>query len=115
MKFEEVLNDYIDILDCSSKELSNTSGLSASAISRYRNGDRVPSYKSKEFNRLLSGIVQIAKNKNIPEISITSVKEKFTKSYGKNAIDFNILKDNLNIIIARSWYQHIKNGFLFRF
>lgn len=42
MKFQEQLQQYIQACGCSGKELADASGLSASLISRYRNGERVP-------------------------------------------------------------------------
>ena len=42
VNFKEVLNKYLKELDCSSKKLSNESGLSESVISRYRSGERTP-------------------------------------------------------------------------
>ena len=47
MNFNEILNKYIDELNCTSKTLSNVSGISNSVISRYRNGQRVPSCDSR--------------------------------------------------------------------
>ena len=42
MTFSEQLNEYLSVLNCSAKELSQISGLSNSVISRYRSGERVP-------------------------------------------------------------------------
>ena len=42
MKFNEVLNKYIELIGCSSKLLAENSGLSDSIICRYRNGSRIP-------------------------------------------------------------------------
>ena len=39
MYFYEQLNEYIKILNCTAKELSSVSGISAAALSRYRSGD----------------------------------------------------------------------------
>jgi len=54
MNFSTVLNNYIDLINCSSKELSTASGISPAAISRYRNGERIPNFESKQFNNLIS-------------------------------------------------------------
>ena len=40
MKFNEVLNKYLEELDCTAKKLSIESGLTGSVISRYRSGER---------------------------------------------------------------------------
>ena len=101
MEFSNILNNYIDLLNCSSKELSEASGLSPAAISRYRNNERIPSFDSEQFNKLISGIVKIANDKNIKNISIQSITEELSKTYGNNTIDFNIIKENINILINR--------------
>ena len=104
MKFEDVLNNYIEILNCTSKDLSNASSLSTATISRYRNGEREPIFESKQFNNLISGIIQLAKEKNITSINTQKVTEDFSSVFGKNTIYFNIISTNLNELISRSKY-----------
>ena len=53
MDFCEQLNKYIEQLNCSSKELVIASGLSSAVISRYRNGERTPNIRSRNFSALL--------------------------------------------------------------
>ncbi len=38
MKFSEKLNDFIEQLSCTGKDICNLSGISAASLSRYRNG-----------------------------------------------------------------------------
>ena len=52
MTFSEQLNEYLSVLNCSAKELSQISGLSNSVISRYRSGERVPRPESEKLNQL---------------------------------------------------------------
>ena len=47
MNFSKQLNHYIEFLNCTSKELSNTSKLLEETLSRYRNGMRITKYQSK--------------------------------------------------------------------
>ena len=42
MKFNEVLNRYLEELDCTAKKLSIELGLTRSVICRYRSGERTP-------------------------------------------------------------------------
>ena len=42
MTFSNILNKYMQDIECSSKELANASSLSQSIISRYKNGERIP-------------------------------------------------------------------------
>ena len=53
MKFQEQLQQYIQACGCSGKELADASGLSASLISRYRNGERVPRQDQPQLLQLL--------------------------------------------------------------
>ena len=55
MALNDKIEEYLEILECSGRDLSSASGLSDSAISRYRNGSREPAYDSQEFNALVSG------------------------------------------------------------
>ena len=105
MAFSDLLNDYINTIDCSSKELSEKSMLSNSTISRYRSGERVPFPSDKSsaiVSALAQAIVSIANEKGIevPQESvifdnlIASLDEKdFSVSAGK----FNLLIDTLKI------------------
>ena len=64
MNFKEVLNKYLKELNCSSKKLSNESGLSESVISRYRSGERTPVKNSEQLNKLTNALFNIAKDNN---------------------------------------------------
>ena len=64
MSFGDKLNIYIDEIGCTAKELSDSSGISTSVISRYRNGERIPKLNSKQFNQLVLGL-SILSNKDI--------------------------------------------------
>ena len=68
MSFGNKLNNYIDMIGCSAKELSEASGISTSVISRYRSGERIPKYNSKQFNQLIDGLSLLWKDIDINEI-----------------------------------------------
>lgn len=65
MTFSEQLNNYIKQFECSSIDLATASGLSSAVISRYRNGERTPNIKSKQFEDLVNGLYIISDNKTI--------------------------------------------------
>ena len=46
MKFCDKLNEYIETLECTAKELSTLSGISTATVSRYRSGERLPDAES---------------------------------------------------------------------
>ena len=58
MKFNDLLNKYITEIGCTAKELSEVSGLSAAALSRYRTGERVPG--KEQLAMLIGGLVSLA-------------------------------------------------------
>lgn len=65
MSFVSTLNEYCTLLDCSSKDLAERSGVSPSTLSRYRSGRRTPSYDGDSIHKLAHGIVSIADERGI--------------------------------------------------
>lgn len=65
ISFSEQLNQYLDQLGCTAQELSDTSGVSAAVISRYRSGSRIPSADSPQINLLAHGISLLAQKQNV--------------------------------------------------
>ena len=100
MKFNEKLNEYIEILDCTAKELSRCSGISTTTISRYRNGERVPEINSDALNQLCSAIAQTAKQKQITEITHDSIRENFLNCSDIVTINKENLRQNFNTLIS---------------
>ena len=126
MEFKDKLAEYVELLDCSAKDLSENSGLSAATISRYRSGERVPEANSENFLNLVEGIVRIAENKEITGVTVQSVSDALVPFVKSDAIDmetlrinFNILLDTLSVSIAEisrflnydaSYISRIRNG-----
>lgn len=100
MKFNEKLNEYIELLDCTAKELSRNSGISTATISRYRNGERVPEINSDALNQLCNAIAQTAKQKQIKEITDDSVKEDFLNCSDIVTVNKENLRQNFNTLIS---------------
>lgn len=63
--FGEQLNQYIRQIDCTFTELAEKTGLSASSVSRYCSGMRVPNHKSDVVARLSAGLAQLAAEKKV--------------------------------------------------
>ncbi|HAF27299.1 MAG TPA: hypothetical protein DCG85_08320 [Lachnospiraceae bacterium] len=59
MEFKDILNEYMDMIPCTANELSQKSGLSSSAVSRYRSGKRVPAGKS-EIDAISDALTELA-------------------------------------------------------
>lgn len=100
MKFNERLNKYVELLECTSKDLSNESGLSAATLSRYRSGERVPEINTDGFNRLCSAIAVIADNKQLNGITEESVMKNFLECCDINTTDKEQLRQNFNTLTA---------------
>ncbi len=127
MTFKNRLNEYLNNINCSSKELSIKSNVSESVISRYRNGDRTPKIDSKQLNDIAAAIECIIKEKNIEEYLNTNIlfelsnaiKEMDTFNYDSFSNNLNelitTLKININemskyIMFDSSHISRIKNG-----
>lgn len=99
MSFKDILNEYLEKINCSSKELSNVSNISESVISRYRSGERTPKENSKQIEKLIDAIYELANNKNI-KIDIKEIEEKLNKSITKeNNFDYDSFSKNFNELI----------------
>ena len=60
MEFGQLLDNYITDTRCTAKELANATGISASVISRYRTGERIPALESDIVKRLADGISKLS-------------------------------------------------------
>ncbi len=99
MTFKKLLDNYMELLDCSAKDLAENSGLSAATISRYRSGERTPEDGTENFSRLITGIVSIAESKGIPDISAQSVFDAFSP-YVKNTVDVAHFQKNFHKLLS---------------
>ncbi|MBO4815892.1 MAG: helix-turn-helix transcriptional regulator [Clostridia bacterium] len=98
MKFSEELNNYMNILDCSAQDLSNSSNLSPTLISRYLNDKRTPRSQSEYINKIANGLYIIANNKNI-KLKKEDVLETLIKSLTYENIDYNCFVNNFNSLL----------------
>lgn len=100
MKFHEKLNEYISELGCTGKDISSHSGLSASSLSRYRSGERVPAADSETFSNLCIAIEYIASAKGMTGFSSDKVKESFLSCDNITSVDKEQLIKNFNVMIS---------------
>ena len=99
MDFNYKLNEYMERLSCTARELCSLSGISAASFSRHRNGERVPELGTKPFEGLCSAIAQIAVQKGITDITTDSVKASFLACEDFVSIDKEILRQNFNTLL----------------
>ena len=126
MTFNEQLNEYMSFLNCTAKELSAASGLSASVLSRYRTGSRVPTSNSEHYTQLVQGIVTLANEKGYSDFTIEKVTETFgnvlqdiTFPYETFRTNFDTILTTLSVNVAdlshflnfdSSYISRIRNG-----
>lgn len=100
MKFSEKLNDYIEQLSCTGKDICNLSGISAASFSRYRNGERVPELGTKSFEDLCCALAQISAQKGELQITADSVKKAFVSCDDFVSTDKELLRKNFNALLS---------------
>ena len=98
MDFSNQLNKYISQLNCSSKDLSDASGLSQVVVSRYRNGDRTPNKRSKQLNDLTDGLYILFKDKSL-DISRDEIYIALSNTLNDVHIDLEQLVKNFNELV----------------
>ena len=100
MNFKEVLNEYLKELNCSSKKLSNESGLSESVISRYRSGERTPVKNSEQLNKLTKALFNIAKDNGNNKYTLDKIVSDFNIALPSDDFDYTTFSNNLNTLIT---------------
>ena len=100
MNFKEVLNEYLKELNCSSKKLSNESGLSESVISRYRSGERTPVKNSEQLNKLTKALFNIAKDSSKNKYTLDKIVSDFNSTLASDDFDYTTFSNNLNTLIT---------------
>lgn len=96
MRFADVLKLYLDKTNCTAKELSAASGISASALSRYRSGKRIP--EQEQIEKLICGFVQLA-SENAPELDEVIIRNAFSAYTERPKFDYQTIIKNLNSAI----------------
>ena len=98
MTFSELLNQYMEQLSCTGKELSEACGLSPSVISRYRKGERIPSAESEPVAKLARGISSLSAD---PEgASVKDIRSALNDALRQESEpDTQSLTENLNALI----------------
>ena len=109
MEFKDLLNEYIQQLNCTAKTLSEASGLSASTISRYRSGDRIPDPGSDNYLALIRGIAKLASESEqnvVDNLSEDQIALEFSRLLETDSVDFNRLQTNLNTLLQLLSVNH---------
>ena len=102
MDFDKELNNYMKILDCTTTDICDISGISYSMVNRYINGKRTPKKDGKNYKKLVTSLYQIAKSKNV-NLTMDAIDETLKRAIAGNAfqLDFDLFVDNLNKLQER--------------
>ena len=73
MPFSSVLSTYCNALGCTNKEIAEWCGISPSALTRYRKGERAPEVGSDTIAGIAAGISALARKKGIEGLPDESI------------------------------------------
>lgn len=100
MNFKNLLNIYLQELNCTPKQLSKVSGLSQTVISRYRNGERIPLKNSKQLTELTAALFNIAQENNKTQYTLDKISNDFNSTLSSDDFDYTAFSNNLNTLIT---------------
>ena len=100
MNFKEVLNKYLQELNCSQKKLSEVSNLSETVISRYRSGDRTPIKNSEQMKKLTTALFNIAQKNGKNKYTFDKIINDFNSTLPSDGFDYTTFSNNLNTLIT---------------
>ena len=100
MKFNEILNRYLEELDCTAKKLSIESGLTGSVICRYRSGERTPIKNGEQLKKLTTALFNIAKEKGKSKYTLDKIVNDFNSTFPTDDFDYTTFSNNLNTLIT---------------
>lgn len=100
MKFSDYLNQYIEILGCSAKELADACELTSAVISRYRTGEREPAPNSEQLEKLISGTAILFQSKGMPDMSVQKIRAELEASLNQKNTTYESFITNFDILIS---------------
>lgn len=65
MRFSEILNQYLALLNVSYSRFARYSGISVSAVRRYKNGDSEPAADSEQLTKIADGIFRLSEEQGL--------------------------------------------------
>lgn len=97
MNFGDELINYMNILNCTAKDICKVSKLSPSLISRYLNKKREPKEYSIYLEKIIDALYQIALNKNI-NLTRNDISKKLTQTLSPTQINYDTFIDNYTLL-----------------
>ena len=98
--FQDKLNDYMNMLNCSGKEFAQYSGISEATVSRYKSGARTPRANSEDMKKLCRGICTAANRKGIDGISYKALLTEFNVYAEEIRFDFDSMQKKFNLLCS---------------
>lgn len=98
--FQDKLNDYMNMLNCSGKEFAQYSGISEATVSRYKSGARTPRANSEDMKKLCRGICTAANRKGIDGISYKTLLTEFNVYAEEIRFDFDSMQKKFNLLCS---------------
>lgn len=96
MNFSATLNYYLELIDCSAKDLALASNVSEAAISRYRAGERIPDFDGKHISSLADGIANLSGGK----LRYEDVHRQLMLAISGLSVDYETFIANLNALLV---------------
>lgn len=97
-KFQDILSEYMEQLDCTGRALANEADVSPVLLSRYKNGTRVPKEASPQVLRIARAIERLAAEQGIP-LSHPDVNGRFQSVFADPAAPDDSLMRNFNTLV----------------
>ena len=98
MLFKDQLNIYMKELNCTEKQISEISELSAASLSRYRNGERIPETKSNTLNSIAKALAHLSSTTPAP-LKEQDILDAFYACSDINTSDNESFRNKLNTLI----------------
>lgn len=99
MNFNEQLNNYIEQINCTSKQLADTSNISAPVISRFRNGEKLPNSNTSQLDNLSYGLSVLAGKKGL-SLSKEEIYKSLEETLTNIDMNMELIRTNFNVIIS---------------
>lgn len=99
MTFAYLLDEYINKISCSMKDLATACDLSPSVISRYKSGEREPNINGEQIKKLAFGIHSLLKESQSSEESEEEILEALKNALNQKNLDFKIFSEKFDIVI----------------
>lgn len=107
MSFSDKFNEYLSLLNVSYPQFARYSGMSASAVRRYKNGESEPVAESAQIKKLANGIYRMSVEKNLAldEDEILgelegSLRDSVSIDYKSYVANLNALTKQLDIRVT---------------